>query len=623
MARSKNKRSKKSKPAKQGGKRGKKKYGVRAPVTPAKAKRKPAAKKKTTRKNAAKQGKKVAKKTGPSQAEQRWDANYARAAKLHASGDPLWWYKMTGKDKSFGTWMQTQRYNRNIGRLRPDREARLEKIDFVWDTIEAAWEMRFEQFEQRIRSGDDDWWGELVKQDPKLEAWCRTQRHAYHAGTLAEERIARLEAIGFVWSQLDELWERRFGELRKALKKIPNGRIVEDNAPQELAMWARTQRRKFRAGQLSEERRQRLDEIGFCWDVRQAKSDERWEQHFSDLAAYAELTGDGNPGPDDDPDTFRWLVAQRRAWDTMPPERRARLVKLRVSRTTPPDQLTPRSADYVPDWDGFFAKAAAFKKRFGHLRIGHDEQSAEFPGLLGFAAKLRSGKLEPDAKQRARLERMGFVWDLLAARVAEFFETRFAELVKYKKKHGDCNVSQLSKTHRALGQWVNRLRQMRDELEPEQRQRLDALGFVWQLKKEWMEGQWETRFAELLEYKKQNGDCLVPQPSDEWPTLCRWVGRMRTTKDQLSKERVKRLDAVGFVWNAKAAERAETEAARYRELAAFVKKHGHARVTRGNDPTAGPLNAWIVRQREKKKKGKMDAELEKRLDALGFVWVTR
>jgi len=115
----------------------------------------------------------------------------------------------------------------------------------------------------------------------------------------------------------------------------------------------------------------------------------------------------------------------------------------------------------------------------------------------------------------------------------------------------------------------------------------------------------------------------VPQDCPDWYTLSRWVSRMRQTKNDLSEERIARLDEVGFVWNAKEAERAATEEARYQELAAFVRDNGHARVTRGNDPTGGVLNRWIVRQREKKKKDKMEPELEKKLDALGFLWTTR
>ncbi len=203
-----------------------------------------------------------------------------------------------------------------------------------------------------------------------------------------------------------------------------------------------------------------------------------------------------------------------------------------------------------------------------------------------------------------------------------FFEERFAELCEYKREYGDCNVSQLSKTHRALGQWVNRMRLTRDELEPAQRERLDGIGFVWQLKKEWMEGQWELRFKELLDYKEANGHCLVPQVCPEWYTLSRWVSRMRRRKGELDEERIRRLDEVGFVWDAKGAEREAIEEMRYQDLANFVQANGHARVTRGNDPTGGALNAWIVRQRDKMKRGKMDPDLAGRLDRLGFVWVT-
>jgi hypothetical protein len=623
MARSKKNKGKKSKP---GGKKGKKqKYGLRAPV---KAKKKLARKKVASKKKAAKKKqtrkKSANRETGSPEAELMWDANYARARALHAEDPQNWWEGMTGEDKSFGAWLQTQRYNRKVGRLRKDRETRLKKIKFVWDTVEASWERHLKELKKIMRSAGKMWWKKLPQANPKLELWCDAQRRARSRGELAEDRATKLEDAGFVWSSLEAMWELRFAELVEVLQDHPHGRVSKENASGELVVWVFTQHRKFAAGELSPEREQRLGEAGFRWDGRQAKSDEIWEGHFADLAAYHELSGDADPGPDDDDETFRWLVGQRKIWDEMPAERRARLEEIDVSESTPAEQIQRRSAKaWVPDWNKFFRDATAFKEKFGHLRIGRDEGSAAFPGLANFAGKLRTGALEPDAAQRDKLERIGFVWDIRAARAGEFFDTRFADLLKYKKKHGDTNVSQLSKTHRALGQWVNRLRLTRHELPEEQRAQLEGIGFVWELKKEWMEGQWETRFAELLEYKRQHGDCLVPQVCPDWYTLSRWVSRMRQTKDELDAERIRRLDEAGFIWDAKAAERAATEEARYTELVAFVKENGHARVTRGNDPSGGILNRWIVRQRDKKKKGAMDAELEQRLDALGFLWTTR
>ena len=626
MARSKNKRTKKSKPPrpKAQGKKGKKqKYGLRAPV---KSKRKRAAgtvAKKAPKKKPATRRAARKKSQGPTMADRQWDENYAHAVKLFEEDPVAWWAGMTSKDNPFGRWLGTQRYNRKIGRLRPDREARLRKINFAWDSIDATWDLHYEDLRRFIKANGQLWWKKLPEADSQLHLWCDSQRRAKGHGEISDERRELLDAIGFVWSPIDQQWELRFEELREFLQDRPSGRVGKDNAPQSLVFWTMTQRRKWLLGELAPERARRLEEIGYRWDGRQARNDEIWESHLENLLAYQRLSGDANPGPDDDEETFRWLVKQRAAWDELPPERRERLEQLGVSRETPPDQLASRARAFTPNWEKFFEQARAFKERHGHLRIAHDEEAAAFPGLANFAGKLRGGSVDPDEAQSRQLEELGFVWDLRAARRDAFFDQRYAELVEYKKVHGDTNVSQLDEEHKALGQWVTRTRQTRGELSDEQRRRLDELGFVWELKKEWMESQWEIRFGELLEYKRQNGDTLVPQECPDWYTLSRWVSRMRQTKDDLSAERIARLDEVGFVWNAKAAERAATEEARYRELEAFVKENGHARVTRGNDPTGGVLNRWIVRQRDKKKKGKMEPELEGKLDALGFLWTTR
>jgi hypothetical protein len=41
-----------------------------------------------------------------------------------------------------------------------------------------------------------------VKEGYKLGAWGNGQRTSYTKGTLSEEQVARLEAVGFVWDQL-------------------------------------------------------------------------------------------------------------------------------------------------------------------------------------------------------------------------------------------------------------------------------------------------------------------------------------------------------------------------------------------------------------------------------------
>ena len=96
-----------------------------------------------------------------------------------------------------------------------------------------------------------------------------------------------------------------------------------------------------------------------------------------------------------------------------------------------------------------------------------------------------------------------------------------------------------------LGPWVSTQRANKDTLTPERIERLNALGFVWDPLTE----QWEEGFSKLQQFKERERHCRVPQEHKEGDfTLGSWVGTQRSRKDKLTPERIKRLDALGFVW---------------------------------------------------------------------------
>jgi Helicase associated domain len=81
------------------------------------------------------------------------------------------------------------------------------------------------------------------------------------------------------------------------------------------------------------------------------------------------------------------------------------------------------------------------------------------------------------AEQKACLDGLGFVWDVLA----DQWEEGFRHLKAFVSERGDCKVSF---SHRSadgyrLGQWVQVQRRRRDTMPAEQKTRFDALGFVW------------------------------------------------------------------------------------------------------------------------------------------------
>ena len=100
----------------------------------------------------------------------------------------------------------------------------------------------------------------------KLGQWVAVQR--YIKDTLAPKRKATLDELGFMWSRLEWLWEKGFAAL-KAFKAREGHCVVPAaylKGKYKLGLWVVTQRRKKDI--MSKERRQRLNKIGFVWQIR-------------------------------------------------------------------------------------------------------------------------------------------------------------------------------------------------------------------------------------------------------------------------------------------------------------------------------------------------------------------
>ena len=106
-------------------------------------------------------------------------------------------------------------------------------------------------------------------ENPKLGLWVTRQRSFRRRGIPAHARIARLDSIGFDWGSESPPWESKYAALVEYQRAHGHCRISTldpDYAP--LGNWVRTQRVRRRKGALSAEQIQRLDDLGFVWDLR-------------------------------------------------------------------------------------------------------------------------------------------------------------------------------------------------------------------------------------------------------------------------------------------------------------------------------------------------------------------
>jgi hypothetical protein len=192
----------------------------------------------------------------------------------------------------------------------------------------------------------------------------------------------------------------------------------------------------------------------------------------------------------------------------------------------------------------------------------------------------------------------------------------YARLAAYKKEQRHCNVPLKWKSDPTLGSWVNKQRNIKRRLLPERLQRLDALGFDWDQSSTY----WEQMYAQLTAYKKEHKHCNVPHLWEQDRALGGWVAkqRQRRTNDQLSPERICRLDALGFDWDPSSTYWEQM----YARLTAYKKGHKHCNVPHLWEQDRG-LGSWVAVQRRRRTNDQLSPERIRRLDALGFAWRIR
>ena len=226
----------------------------------------------------------------------------------------------------------------------------------------------------------------------------------------------------------------------------------------------------------------------------------------------------------------------------------------------------------------------------------------------------KKGKLTDERIRR--LEELGIVWDPTEAA----WEEGYAHLADYKANN-DSHVPNSYKTEDGfkLGNWVNKQRATykKGKLTDERIRRLEEVGIVWDT----LEAAWEEGYAHLADYKANN-DGHVPSKykTEDGFNLGGWVDTQRQVykgaRGELTKERIRRLEEVGIVWN-------KLEAAweqGYKHFQDYKATHdGYVPQSFKTDDGYN-LGRWVSKQRGKYKNGELTDEQIRRLKELGIVW---
>jgi hypothetical protein len=135
--------------------------------------------------------------------------------------------------------------------------------------------------------------------------------------------------------------------------------------------------------------------------------------------------------------------------------------------------------------------------------------------------------------------------------------------------------------------------------------------------------QWNKQYAQLVEFKRKHGHCIVPTKYEDDASLGKWVSwqRQSHSKNTIRLDRMKLLDEIGFVWRVdKTVSREDPKwNKQFEKLVEFKQKNGHCLVPKKYEEDSF-LGVWVSSQRTRHAQNKLQLDRKGLLDEIGFVW---
>ena len=123
-----------------------------------------------------------------------------------------------------------------------------------------------------------------------LGKWIHVQRNYYKAGTLANEKIYKLDKIGMIWDLYDYKWHQNYSDLLEYYKKnkrLPYQReMARIDGGVDLGLWISKIRNDYKLGRLSDEKIKLLNDIGAL-----ATREDVWDTNLLKLKEFVNKNG--------------------------------------------------------------------------------------------------------------------------------------------------------------------------------------------------------------------------------------------------------------------------------------------------------------------------------------------
>ena len=458
-----------------------------------------------------------------------------------------------------------------------------------------------------------------------LNNWQGTQRQEYKNGKLSEERIKKLESIGFIWNKFTEQWSDGYQETLKYMKETGNAKCLDSYKTKDgypLGNWQRIQINNYKNGKLSKKRIKKLENIGFNFSRDYNK--EVWDAAFQETLKYMKETGNANcPVRHKTKDGYTlggWQFDQKEHYKNgeLSEERIKKLESIGFAWISPHDIV----------WTEAFQKTLKYMKETGNANCPERHITKDGYALGYWQQRQRKahnkGKLSK--KRIKRLDDIGFIFVKDDVRKV-VWNKRFQKTLKYMKETGNANCSNDYKTKDGypLGRWQQDQKDnyKNGTLSEERIKKLESIGFIWYVKIEKMKQRWTEGYQETLKYMKETGNANYPTTNYQniqgfdlkiWQQLQKENYKNGT----LSKEKIEKLENIGFIFGNLNDYKWDKA---FQKTLKYMKETGNTTCSRDYKTKDGyPLGNWQRTQRNRYRKKKLSKDRIDKLNKIGFSW---
>lgn len=472
----------------------------------------------------------------------------------------------------------------------------------------------------------------------ELDGWITRQRKHFKDGKLPDHLKGKLLDLGVKLGgrgrpyglESDKLWQSRLDALVEYQDHNGDCDVPEKyNANRELGNWVKTQRDTYTEGMLPEDRVTALSNLGFNFYGRKTRTTNKivdpWERRLSELQAYKDKTGNTNV-----PKKFvlnlglgDFVYNQRMAY------KHKKLTKEKIKSLEDMEfdwnLKTQKDKKKQTNWERRFDELVAYKSQNGDLDI--PDKYTPNPLLAGWLKRQRKyhreGAMKPEKFDQLR----GLGFDFGGPKQEKKpWTNQYEALVEFKTEHGHVDVPVHYQPNPPLYYWIGTQKQTykKGKMPEDRINLLTQIGFDFSAKgrdrppRKGTRGgnrpfldpeEWDRLFLELEEYKEEhNGDCDVPQRSGRLGSFVHYM-RFYVKSGKLSKDRIDRLNGLGFSWNV-TEDRWNTK---YEAVSKYKAEHGNFEMTGGHS-----LYNWLSYQRKLYAEANLPKERVEMLEKIEF-----